>query len=277
MLGTALLVFRETLEAALLIGIIVAATRDVPGRMRWVLFGIVAGALGAVAVAAMTGEIAKLADGVGPDLFNAAILATAIVMLGWHTVWMASHGRELAQHAGTLGKQIKSGAAAMSAACVAIAMAVLREGAETVLFMYGILSGNDVTVAQAWAGGLLGLAGGAAVGFVAYAGIMRVPMRHVFAVTSALIILLAASMASQLARLLSQADLLSSGAITVWDSSGWLPMQSPLGSVLHALVGYEAQPSAMQLVFYSTVVAVMVMARHWVSKRPVPSKLANAA
>jgi high-affinity iron transporter len=272
MLGISLLVFRETLEAALLIGIIAAATKGVPGRNRWMIVGIIAGALGAVAVAAMTGEIAKLADGLGPDLFNAAILATAVLMLGWHTVWMASHGRELAQHADKLGNEIKSGSAAMSVACIAIAMAVLREGAETVLFLYGIFSGNEVRIAQAWAGGLLGLAGGAAVGFITYAGIIRAPMRHVFAVTSALIILLAASMAAQLARLLIQADLLPAVSPAVWDSSQWLPMESPIGGALHAILGYEARPSGMQLVFYCAVIAVMVMARHWVSRRPVPSR-----
>jgi high-affinity iron transporter len=271
MLGTALLVFRETLEAALLIGIITAATQGVPGRNRWVIIGILAGAAGAVAIAAMTGEIAQLADGIGPDLFNAAILTTAIAMLGWHTVWMASHGRELAQQADKLGHQIQNGAAAMSVACVAIAMAVLREGAETVLFLYGILSGSEVSHAQAWAGGLLGLAGGAAVGFIAYAGIMRVPIRHVFTVTSALIILLAASMAAQLARLLIQADLLPAVSPAVWDSSHWLPMESPVGSALHALLGYEARPSGMQLMFYCTAIAVMVIARQWVSRRPAPT------
>jgi high-affinity iron transporter len=74
--------------------------------------------------------------------------------------------------------------------------------------------------------------------------------------------------------LLSQADLLPAGSSAVWDSSQWLPMNSTIGSVLHALVGYEAQPSALQLVFYSAVIAAMVMARHWVSKRPLPAKAA---
>lgn len=270
MLGISLLVFRETLEAALLIGIIAAATKGVPDRNRWVLIGIISGIVGAIAVAAMTGEIATLADGMGADLFNAAILAAAILMLGWHTVWMAAHGKELARDATQLGHQIQSGGIAMSAACIAIAMAVLREGAETVLFLYGILSDKEVSHASAWAGGLLGLAGGAAVGFIAYAGIMRIPMRRVFAVTSALIILLAASMAAQLARLLIQADLLPAVSPMVWDSSHWLPMESPAGSVLHALLGYEARPSGMQLLFYCAVIATMVMARHWVSKRHAP-------
>lgn len=267
MLGTALLVFRETLEAALLIGIIAAATRGVMARNRWIMIGIAAGILGAGLVALLTGEIAKLADGIGPDLVNAAILVVAIAMLAWHTIWMSSHGKELAGEAGKLGRDIQSGSVAMSAACVAIAMTVLREGAETVLFLYGVMSGSEIPLSQAWAGGLLGLLAGVAIGFVAYAGIVRIPMRHVFNVTTGLIILLAASMASQLARILGQADLLPAGTAALWDSSSVLPMDSALGNVLHALVGYDAKPSAMQLLFYMGVIALMLIARHWVTKR----------
>jgi high-affinity iron transporter len=269
MLSIALLVFRETLEAALLIGIIAAATKGVPGRNRWVMAGIAGGTVGAILVAALTGEIASLADGMGTDLFNAAILATAILMLGWHSVWMASHGRALARDASRLGETIRTGSTTMSVAAIAIAMAVLREGAETVLFLYGITSDTSVTAVNAWSGGALGLVGGTALGFIAYAGIMRVPMRRVFAITGALIMLLAASMAAQLARTLIQADLLPAGITAVWDTTGWLPMESVIGSALHALVGYDARPSSTQLLFYCAVIAVMFMARHWAARRNV--------
>lgn len=267
MVGIALLVFRETLEAALLIGIIAAATRGVPGRNRWVAAGIGAGVLAALMVAALTGQISNLAGGMGTDLFNAGVLALAVAMLSWHTVWMASHGQQLAREASSLGQHIRSGAAAMSAACVAIAMAVLREGAETVLFLYGMLSGGDASPAAAWAGGALGLAAGATVGLVAYAGIVRVPMRRVFQVTSVLIMLLAASMAAQLARILSQADLVPQGPEAVWDTSAWVADGSVLGNVLHALTGYVARPSGVQLAFYVTVLVGLVLAQRWVTRR----------
>lgn len=267
MTGIALLVFRETLEAALLIGIIAAATRDVNGRNRWIVLGVAAGALAAMAVAALTGEIGSLAGGLGTDFFNAGVLALAVLMLSWHTVWMASHGQQLAREASSLGQNIRSGAAAMSAACVAIAMAVLREGAETVLFLYGMLSGGNVSHATAWAGGALGLAAGAAVGYVAYAGILRVPLRRVFQVTSALIMLLAASMAAQLANILTQTNVIGVGGEPVWDTSAWAADGSALGGALHAITGYVARPSAMQLLFYGTVLAGLLLAQRWVKQR----------
>jgi high-affinity iron transporter len=96
MFGSAIIVFRETLEAALIIGIIAAATHQVPGRNRWLASGLLAGLFGAGLVAAATGEIAEMASGVGQELFNAAILCIAVLMLAWHNIWMSSHGKDLA-------------------------------------------------------------------------------------------------------------------------------------------------------------------------------------
>jgi high-affinity iron transporter len=82
MFGSALIVFRESLEAALLIGIIAAATRDLAFRNRWIVIGITAGVLGSLAVAGLTESIANLADGSGQELFNAGVLGIAVLMIG---------------------------------------------------------------------------------------------------------------------------------------------------------------------------------------------------
>lgn len=88
MLGIAIILFRETFEAALLIGVVAAATRTFAGRGRWICGGIFAGLAGACIVAALAGEIAALFEGVGQQLFNAAILGAAVLLLGWHNIWM---------------------------------------------------------------------------------------------------------------------------------------------------------------------------------------------
>src|SRR5271167_909506 len=105
MLATAIIVFREVLEASLVVGIVLAASRGVAGRGVWVSSGIAGGLLGAALVAACAGAIAAAVNGIGQELFNAAILFTAVAMLGWHNVWMNSHGRELAAAAGALGEE----------------------------------------------------------------------------------------------------------------------------------------------------------------------------
>src|SRR3990167_5386051 len=104
MFGTAVIVFREVLEAAIIIGIVAAATRDVPGRSRWLIAGVLAGLVGSGIVAAATDAIGAMASGIGQELFNAIVLGIAVLMLAWHNIWMTSHGAELAAHARTVGR-----------------------------------------------------------------------------------------------------------------------------------------------------------------------------
>ena len=263
MLGAAIIVFREVLEASLIVGIVAAATRSRPGRERWLAAGVTAGVAGSLLVAAFTGEIATLADGAGQELFNAVILGLAVLMLAWHNIWMSRHGREMAQEAQRLGADVAAGRRDMSALTLVVALAVTREGSETALFLYGLLAGGDGSKLALAAGGALGLGLGALAGYALYRGALRIPTRQLFAVTGSLILLLAAAMASQFARLLIQADLLPSLGSPLWDSSWLLTDRSPLGSLLHVLVGYEATPAGMQVLFYAATLAAITAGMRW--------------
>jgi high-affinity iron transporter len=257
MLAIALIVFREVLEAALVVGIVLAASGGVPRRGRWVVGGIIGGALGAALVAGFAGEIAEAVQGVGQELFNAAVLFLAVAMLGWHNVWMGRHGRELAVEAGDVGKAVLAGVKPLYALFTVAALAVLREGSELVLFLYSVAAAN-ASSAAALAGGIaIGLAGGLAVGAALYFGLLRIPLRHLFTVTSWMILLLAAGMAAQGAAFLVQADLLPSFGNELWDTSGFLSEGSILGQVLHALVGYVSRPAGIQVAFYIGTLAVI--------------------
>ena len=266
MFGSALIVFREVLEAALLIGIIAAATRAVPGRSRWLAGGIVAGLAGAGIVALGTDRIADMASGVGQELLNAIILGVAVLMLAWHNLWMSSHGATLAADARGVGNQISDGRRERSVLLVVVGLAVLREGAETVLFLYGIAASEGGASWPMLAGGLIGIAGGVAVGYTLYAGLLRVPLRWFFTATSLLVLFLAAGMASQAARFLIQADVLPSLASPAWDTSAVLPQTSLVGMLLHGLVGYDARPAGMQIVFYLTVLIAIGAGMKWMGK-----------
>ncbi len=266
MFATAIIIFREVLEASLIIGILAAATREIPGSRRWLLAGILAGLAGAGMVAASTDAIGALADGIGQELFNAIVLGVAVLMLAWHNIWMSSHGAQLAAHAKTLGSEISDGRSECSALLLIVGIAVLREGSETVLFLYGIAASDEGSRSAMLLGGLIGLLGGVAVGYTIYAGLLRLPLRLFFAATGVLVLLLAASMASQAARFLIQADLLPSLGGPVWDSSGILSEQSAMGMLLHSLVGYDSHPAGMQLVFYIGVLVAIAVAMRWVGR-----------
>ena len=258
MLGALIIVFREVIEAGLIIGIVMAATRGVAGRGRWITFGIAAGAIGSGVVAAFAGVISDAFEGSGQELFNASVLAAAVVMLMWHNAWMARHGREIAMQMFKLGTAVSEGARPLTALTIVIGLAVLREGSEVVLFLYGILA-SGTSGAAMLLGGVLGLAAGAAFTALTYFGLLAVPSRHIFSVTGVLIALLAAGMAAQAVQFLNAGGLVTALDRTLWDTSGFLSDASLLGKLLHILVGYTARPTEMQLIVYVATLVVMAL------------------
>jgi high-affinity iron transporter len=260
MLAAALIVFREALEAALVIGIVAAATRPIARRGWWIGLGAAAGVAASIGVAAVANTISQMAGGNGQEVFNGIVLALAVAMLAWHNVWMASHGRELAMQAREVGQSVVRGESALTAIATAIALTVMREGSETVLFLFGIASSSGASRAALGLGGLLGLAAGGLAGSLIYVGLVRVPVNRLFVITGWLILLLAAGMAGQLARVLIQADMLPALASPLWDTSGLVPDDSALGTLFRALLGYTAQPSAAQVLFYVTAFAAILFA-----------------
>ena len=274
MLGTAVIVFRETLEAALIVTIVLAATRGVRGRVAWITGGAAAGIVGAILIAGAAGAIAASFEGIGQELFNAGVLLAAVAMLGWHHLWMAEHGRALASQFRALSDSVRGGAATLGALTVAVGLAVLREGAETVLFVQGLTA--TAPARSVVAGVALGAAGGALVGTLLYFGLVRVPLRHFFRVTGWMIVVLAAGLAAQAARFLEQADVLPSLVPQLWDTSGVLTETSLPGQLLHVLIGYTERPSGMQLAFYAATLAILIVAGTRRSVAPPARPLSRA-
>ncbi len=267
MIQALIIVLREVLEAALIVGIVLAAARGVPRRGLWVLAGIGAGIGGSLVVAGFAEGIAMALSGVGQEVFNAGVLLLATAMLGWHNVWMKSHGHELAREMQNAGNAVSSGLKPLSLLLVVVGIAVLREGSEIVLFLHGIAASGAEALAL-WTGSLLGLLAGVVLGGLIYFGLLRIPTRHLFSVTSWMILLLAAGMASQAAGFLVQAGLVPGIVEPLWNSSGLLPEDHPIGAVLSALMGYDDQPSAMQLIFFVVTFALIALLMRFVDRTP---------
>jgi high-affinity iron transporter len=269
MLAIWILVFREVLEAAMIISIVAAATRGVATRWRWIGSGILLGCIGAGLVAASADWLAGALSGMGQEWFNAGVLLAATGMIGWHVVWMARHGKALAADAGRFGNDVSQGRRPLTALALVVALAVLREGSEVVLFGYGMFAGGsnsgDLVV-----GGLLGLLSGVAAGVTMYVGLLRIPLRHFFHATNGLLILLAAGLGAAAAGFLAQADVLPTLLDPAWDTSWLLGDDAWLGRTLHALVGYVARPSGMQVLFYLTIVALLGFGARLAAPRPAP-------
>ena len=268
MLAALIIVFREVFEAGLIIGIVLAVTGSVPNRNRWIGGGVLAGALAACIVAAFTGALSQLFAGMGQELFNAAILVIAVIMLTWHNVWMAHHGREMAGEMRAVGQAVADGKKSLLAVAVVVGVAVLREGSEVALFLYGVAASDGGSALSLATGGFIGLALGAAVCLLTYFGLMRIPPRALFATTTVLITLLAAGMAAQAVAFLERANWLTPLDTVVWDS-GWLLSEASIaGRTMHTLIGYTDQPTEMQLLVYVAVLLVTVMLMRLTGSHP---------
>lgn len=259
MLGALIIVFREVIEAGLIVGIVLAAARGVAGRNLWVTIGVGGGVAGAAIVAIFAGAISTLFQGSGQEVFNATILAVAVAMLGWHTGWMSSHGREMARNMRAVGVEVAEGRRPLTALAVVVGIAVLREGSEVVLFLYGIAASGGTDATGIVVGGLLGVAAGGIVSALMYFGLLAIPARHLFSATTGLITLLAAGLGSQAVAFLQQAGLIETLSDPLWSTAWLIPDSSLAGRLLKTLVGYTDSPTGMQLIVYLAVIATFVM------------------
>jgi high-affinity iron transporter len=271
-LASLVIVFREVFEAGLIVGIVMAVTSGVAGRGRWIAGGVVAGVLGACVVALFTSGLSQLFGGSGQELFNACILGFAVLMLGWHNVWMSRHGRELAAEMRAAGEAVASGSKSLAALAAVVTIAVLREGSEVVLFLYGVAAAQGGAGFGMLAGGVIGLILGFLVCLLTYLGLVTIPMRYLFGVTSTLIALLAAGMAAQAIAFLQQADILTAFDQTVWNTSWILRDDSWLGRALHTLIGYVDKPTAMQLIVYAATLIIIAGLMKLFSASPGPQR-----
>jgi high-affinity iron transporter len=276
MLATLLIVFREVIEAGLIVGIVLAATEGVSHRGRWIVGGIGAGIVGASLLAAFAGALSNAFSGVGQELFNASVLSIAVVMLAAHVTWMASHGRQMAQEMAAMGRSVVNGDRTLSAMALVVAVAVLREGSEVVLFLFGVATSAKPGIGAMLLGGALGVLGGVALSWLLYRGLVTIPMRHLFRVTNGMIALLAAGMAGQAAAILAGIDLLPTLGDQLWDTSGILRDDSMVGRALHALVGYSDRPSGVQVLAFVVTLAALIALSRLVGGHGMPARGAPA-
>jgi high-affinity iron transporter len=276
MLATLIIVFREIMEAGLVVGIVLAATKSVHQRGLWVGYGICAGIIGACIVALFARSINSALSGFGQEFFNVAVLSIAVCTLTWHNVWMARHGRELAAQMRTVGEAVTKGEQPLMALAIVVGIAVLREGSEIVLFLYGIVISGNESAAAMMLGGLFGVIAGVGVSALTYLGLLRIPSRHLFRVTSALLALLAAGMAAQATSFLEQAQVINFMNQIVWNTSWLISIGSIPGKALHTMIGYNDRPSLIQLVVYvATLCITFALMRFFGHAPPAPGDLKN--
>lgn len=259
MFSSAIIVFREIFEIVLIVGVVLAATRDMPNRQKAIAFGFLGGLAGAGIIAYFTDTISDFGEGLGQEYMNAFILFLAAAFIGWTLLWMKSHAHEMRAKFKQVGDAIKSGQASYITLSAVIALAVWREGSEIVLFSYGMMAAGE-PFQNILLGGAIGGLGGFVLGMALYLGMIRLPLNVFFTVTSVLLMFLVAGMVSQGIGFLSAAGLFSDLQNTVWDSSWLLSEDGIIGETLGVLVGYTSRPSVIQLSAYILTLSALIAA-----------------
>jgi high-affinity iron transporter len=192
----------------------------------------------------------------------------AVGFLSWTVIWMKHHAKHLSHRIRKVGSEIVAGETSHWVLVTIVALASLREGAEIVLFSYGMLASGQVTWSSIIMGALLGGVGGIVVGVMLYLGLLRTVRRHLFAVTSWLLVFLTAGMAAHGASYLIAAGVLPDLVPQMWNTSHLISGDSLAGEILGVLIGYTPNPSGMEVLFYVTVVAsiALLMYRPWEGK-----------
>lgn len=277
MISSLVIVFREMLEMVLVVGVLLAATRSLSGSRYWIGMGVFGGLMGALFFGLFMEQMEASFEGNGEFVFNALILFVASILIAWTVFWMNKHGREMSQRMKEVGGSVQAGDLPYTALAVVTLSAVMREGSEAVFFLFGAAQSVQADGWSILTGGVLGAGLALVIGALLYFGLARIPVKQLFNVAGWMLMLLAAGMASQATWNLVVIDVLPPLIDPLWNSSTVLSSESLLGEMLHVLIGYDDQPSGLQVIVFAVSLTVMVTIHYRTqTKNPLVRKESNA-
>ncbi len=251
MLAAAIIVFREMLELGLILGIISAALHDVSNKLKLILLGSSIGIVLCSILAITFHYITNMFDGNGQEILNIIILAISIICITLTLIWINDNIKNL--HLKLANNYSNS-----ISIILIIALATAREGAEAILFLYGILA-SGAKVVDLVIGLVIGLFLSSLSGIFIYTGLLKLPTKYFFKIINILLILLAAGMSSQLANYLSAIGIIEALSSSMWNSQWLIADDTIIGRILYSLIGYSSHPTELQVLFYATTILSMML------------------
>jgi high-affinity iron transporter len=258
MLAALIIAFREAFEVGLIVGIVMFATRGIARRNFWLTAAV---AVGLVATGLFAAIVSALADlfRAQQDIFNAVMLILAVIMLTWHVMVIRRHSDQDQPMISATAKTAAAGRRTIVSLSIVVATAVVREGFELVMMLYGVrVLAPDK---EMFAGAALGIVLATALTAAMYRGLMKVPTRALFVWSSRVLVLFTAGLASQAVVKLQHAGVLTWGQMVAWDSKWILPVNNVIGETAHVLFGYSDAPTVLQLVTYVLMLVVIFTLR----------------
>jgi high-affinity iron transporter len=262
MAGAYLIMLREGFEAALIVGIVLAVLTRLGRRdlVRHVGVGVGAAVVASIAFAFAADGVSNLFEGTGQEVLNGVILAIAAAMITYVVVWVRETRKGLGAH---LSARVEAGTAKALGIFLLVFLTVFREGFESVLFLWGLMlagpSGGGGGVTATVAGAVAGIATAVGIAWALFAGGKRIPLAAFFNGTMVLLVLLAAGMLASAAGFWVSVDWLPAIEYSVWDTSGILSERSPLGSFFAVMLGYNANPSLMEVLVWAGYLGTVLL------------------
>jgi high-affinity iron transporter len=267
MAASMLITLREGLEAALIVGIVLAYLARTGNKER--SGAVWAGTLGAVVLSLLVGGLIFLTagefEGRAEQVFEGTAMVTATGVLTYMIFWMRRQAINIRAH---LVAQVNTALQSGSALALGVLafVTVGREGIETALFMFAATKAASPLAATA--GGLLGLAAAVVLGLLLYRGTYRMNLRAFFNVTSVLLLLFAAGLLAHGVHEFHEAGLIPPVIEHLWDTNPILPENSTAGSFLRALFGYNGNPSLVEVLAWAGYLGLV----GWAYFRPATAK-----
>lgn len=258
MFKIALVVFRESLEIALLLGVIMAVTKQIEKSKIYTITGVMIGAVLAAFFAFFTRSISVSFGGMGDEVFSAFIILLTVVLISWTIIWMQGYGARVKRNLGELSDKISSGNANYIMLVLIVAATILREGIEMIILVYSISSVETINSNSYILGVIIGMSSGFIVGIVIYLGLVKLTnQQYIFRICSVLLMLIAAGFAAQAAGIMTSAGIVTIMTDRVWDSSWLVADRSVWGRLLNMTTGYIARPNGLQVIFYTGTIIII--------------------
>ncbi|WP_341757829.1 FTR1 family protein [Candidatus Tisiphia endosymbiont of Ditula angustiorana] len=251
MFKIALVVFRECLEIALLLGVILAVTKQLEKSRIYIIAGVMLGTVSAALFAFFTRSITVAFSGLGDEIFNSGIILLTVGLIGWTIVWMQGYGIKIKQNLNDLSVKISSGDSSYIMLVLIVAATILREGMEIIILVYSISSVEIIDSNSYLLGLIIGMVSGLTLGVIIYLGLIKiVNQQYIFRISSILLMLVASGFAAEAAGILSSSGIITILSDQLWDSSWLISDRSIYGKFLKMITGYIARPNGLQVVFY---------------------------
>ncbi|MFY9589836.1 FTR1 family iron permease [Rickettsia endosymbiont of Halotydeus destructor] len=261
MFKIALIVFRECLEISLLLGVILAVTKQIEKSRLYIIAGVMLGVVWASIFAFFTRKISLSFGGMGDELFDSGVMILITILISWTIIWMQGYGAKVKLHLNNLSERINEGSGSYIMLVLLVASTILREGAEIIILVYSISSVETINSTVYLQGLIIGATSGFLLGLTIYFGLIKLTnQKYIFKISTILLMLIAGGFAANAAGILTSSGLITCLSDQLWDSSWLISDRSMTGNIIHIVTGYIARPNGLQVAaYFCTIILINIL------------------